>query len=477
MLRVEGVSKRFGRVAALRDVSATLHPGEIHAVLGENGAGKSTLASVVAGFVRPDAGSLTLDGSSLAIGSPSGCKKLGVAMIHQHFMLVPELTVAENLALAQLDGPFGLLDVVEAARPALEAGKRIGWELDPVAKVSQMSVGARQRLEILKALGADARVILLDEPTAVLSRLEVSDLIRVLRSLAEQGKTLILIAHKLSEVMAAADRVTVLRKGRVVAEAVRGEFDEAKLAEWMVGEMPSSLLVSSVGFGSERLEVRDLEVTGDLGQAAVKGVSLTVSSGEIVGIGGVEGNGQTELAEAIAGVRGARSGSVFGNDGVAYIPEDRQRDGLALELSVSDNFLVTGHSFGDLRRGPFLRRGAVRAWVSGLISRFSISAPDPKAPAASLSGGNQQKIVVGRTLDRRPKVLVVCGPSRGLDVKATAFVHDQIRDAKAKGAAVVLFTADLDELAALSDRTLFMSRGRFVEGSDATAMLGGVGAA
>lgn len=484
MLEVTGVSKRYGSLLAVADVSAAFAPGEIHALLGENGAGKSTLASIAAGFVKPDSGELSLNGHRYQAGAPAECRRLGISMIHQHFMLVPEFTVAENLALSGLDGVGGQLDVAKAAAPALQAGKRIGWDLDAGARVKHLSVGARQRLEILKVLGADANVILLDEPTAVLSQPEVDDLFRVLRELKTQGKALILIAHKLSEVMAIADRVTVLRKGKLVAEAAQGGFDEDRLARWMLGgdlvwATGSQSSSSRKLLDGDSLRVVNLEVQGDRGEPAVRRVSFEAPRGEVLGIGGVDGNGQLELSEALAGVRRLDAGTIDWGEGkhaeVAYIPQDRQRDGLAMEMSISDNFLVTGIHRKDLSVGPFFMPGAILAWVKSLIAKFSVAAPDPRAPAKSLSGGNQQKIVVGRSLDRLPDLLIVSGPSRGLDVKSTAFVHEQIRHARDAGAAIVLFSADLDELATLSDRTYFMSRGELVEAVGAVSVVGGAG--
>ncbi len=478
-IELGNVVKRFGSVTALDGVSAAFLPGEVHAVVGENGAGKSTLASIVSGFISPDSGSASLDEKPLPLGRPFDCKRLGIQMIHQHFTLVPEFTVAENLALAHLDRLTRRLDALERAQPALEAGERLGWRFDPTAKVRNLPVGLQQRLEILKALGEDAKVILFDEPSAVLTQGEVQELLRVIRRLRDEGRTVLLIAHKLAEVMAVADRDTVLRRGKKVAEALRGGFTEGELAHWMVGEMPPAKAFESGTTRGPGLTVTDLRVLGSRGETAVDGISLAIQRGEIVGIGGVDGNGQLELAETLAGVREQASGSVSwsGKDvrqvDVGYIPQDRRRDGLALRMSIAENMLLSKSARGALAKGPFLPMSAIRAWARGLIERFAIKAVSESQAVGSLSGGNQQKVVVSRTLDRVPDLLVVAGPSRGLDIRAAAFVHEQILAAKEAGAAVALFSSDLDELAALSDRTVYLSRGKVFEGADQVSVLGG----
>jgi ABC-type uncharacterized transport system ATPase subunit len=480
MLEVRNIGKRYGRVVALENVSATFRPGEIHAVLGENGAGKSTLMSVMSGFASPDSGTVELDGKAIPLGRAFDCKRLGIEMIHQHFTLVPEFTVAENLALARLDGLWEGVRVTERAAPSLAAAKRLGWPIEPEAKVRTLPVGVLQRLEILKALGGNAQVLILDEPTAVLSPEEVLDLFRVLRQLRDEGRIVILIAHKLSEVLAIADFVTVLRRGRFVASASRAEVDEKVLAAWMVGEMPLLPEAGSDGkFGAAGLSVHDLTVLGDRGEKAVRGVSFDVRSGEVLGIGGVDGNGQIELAEAVAGVRKFSGRVEWGGRPVAvsaprvgYVPQDRQIDGLAMGMSVEDNLLVGNDRQASLAKGAVLRSSAIRRWAAGLIERFEIRTSSAAARVAELSGGNQQKVVVSRTLDALPELLVVVNPTRGLDIRASVFVHTQILEARKRGAAVLLVSTDLDELVALSDRTVFLSRGELAEGSGAGALVG-----
>jgi simple sugar transport system ATP-binding protein len=477
MLEVRNVTKRYGSLAALQNVSVTFFPGEIHAVLGENGAGKSTLMGIMSGFVAPSEGTVELEGKEIPLGRAFDCKRIGIEMIHQHFTLVPDFTVAENLALSRLPSLVGASKVAERASASLEAATRLGWELDPDAPVRNLAVGEQQRLEILKALGGEARVLILDEPTAVLAPDEVDDLFRVLRRLRDEGRTVVLIAHKLAEVLAVADRVTVLRRGRFVATAMRAEVNETKLAEWMVGEMPVPSVRSENVAAKEGLTVRDLVVKGDRKEDAVRGVAFEARRGEIFGIGGVDGNGQIELAEAIAGVRPTHSGAVEWAGGEAprtgYVPQDRQIDGLALGLSVEENLLISGYKRERLSRGPFLRLGEIRRWARELIDRFEIRTPSPKERVASLSGGNQQKIVVSRTLDSEPELLVVVNPTRGLDIRATNYVHGKIREARDAGTAVVLFSTDLDELYALSDRRVFISRGQLIEDYGAASFVGG----
>ncbi len=477
VLRVEGVSKRYGDVRALIDVSLDFDKGEIHAVLGENGAGKSTLMGVIAGFVVPDAGRVLLKGAPLPPGRPHETKGAGIEMVHQHFMLVQEFTVAENLALARLGSLRGVLRTADVASAALAIAADLGWDVDPQAKIRDLPVGAQQRIEILKALCGDADVLILDEPTAVLSAEETEDLFRVLRQLRDDGKCVVLIAHKLSEILAVADRVSVLRNGALVATAPRADVDEATLAEWMVGEMPEPRSPLAPSSNEPLITVADLQVLGSRGEVAVRGVSFQVSPGEILGVGGVDGNGQVELAEALAGVRKLLSGSIRWREAegtIGYVPQDRQGQGLALGMSVTDNVLIEVHDQPEMSIGPFLRTRAIREHARRLVGEYDVRVSDIDDAAASLSGGNQQKLVVSRVLEARPDLVVASSPTRGLDVRAAAFVQQRLLQAAKEGAAVVLFSTDLDELAALATRTVFMSRGRLLEGG-ATAVVGGGG--
>jgi len=479
MLEVQNVSKRYGNLAALEDVSATFFPGEVHAVLGENGAGKSTLTAILSGFVRPNLGSVNLDGEQIPLGRAAECKRIGIEMIHQHFTLVPDFSVVENLALARLPKLAALSKVEERAKPSLAAAARLGWGIDPSARVRDLAVGEQQRLEILKALGGDARVLILDEPTAVLGPDEVADLFRVLRTLKEEGKIVILIAHKLAEVLAVADRVTVLRKGRFVATAKRDEVDATKLANWMVGAMPQPPEAAARPSKFQPgLRVDQLVVKGDRGDLAIRGITFEIGKGEILGLGGVDGNGQVELAEAVAGVRQKAAGEMYwlGEDQMpktGYVPQDRQTDGLALLMSIEENLLIGGVREKALTRGPLLRTKAIRAWAKELAGKFDVRGGGPKDAVGALSGGNQQKVVVSRALDGGPELLVVVNPTRGLDIRATQFVHDTIRSARDRGAAILLISTDLDELFALTDRRYFLSRGALVADAGALSVVGG----
>jgi ABC-type uncharacterized transport system ATPase subunit len=466
-LVVEGLSKRYGSVRALENVSARFASGEIHAVLGENGAGKSTLVGVLAGFVSADSGSVKLDGKPIPLGRPNECRHAGVAMVHQHFTLVPEFTVAENLALDRLQNLIGFLRQDELAEPALKLSAELNWPIEPKAKVKNLPVGVQQRLEILKVLADDSPVVIFDEPTAVLAPDEVLDLFRVLRDLKQRGKTVILIAHKLSEVLSVADRVTVLRRGQFVATASIGDVDENQLATWMVGDLPADLTK----------EPRTDWAKGDRGEDALRGITIDIRRGEILGIGGVDGNGQVELAEVAVGVRPISRGELLWDQSpehrIAYIPQDRRTDGLALNMSILDNMLIEGHRRAELSRGPFLDTGAAKSWATRLVDQFQIKTPSASEKVGSLSGGNQQKVVVSRNLDQTPDLLVCVNPTRGLDIRAADFVQRQILKARDEGAAVLLISTDLDELAILADRTQFISRGELREALEASSLVGG----
>ncbi len=461
LLAVQSVSKAYGSVQALREISAEFFSGEVHAVLGENGAGKSTLMGMIGGFVVPDNGVLVFDGSELPVGKPFEVRGTGIRMVHQHFMLVPQLTVRENFALAQLEGGVRRLDADRLAQDAVEVGQKLGWEVDLDARAGELQVGAQQRVEILKALAGEARVLILDEPTAVLSPAEVDELFGVLRALTSQGVAVLLIAHKLSEVMAVADRVTVLRRGEFVASCLIGETNRDQLAEWMVGEMPEPPEIRDREFGEVVVRGEGIRAKDDRGVEVVCGIDLEVRAGEILGVGGVDGNGQVELAEVLAGVR-MFSGQLEGIDEVGYIPQDRQSDGLALGMSIEENMLL-GSMPKEVFSGIFVSPGKVRNRAHQLIEEFQIKFGSAGDSAGSLSGGNQQKIVAARTLSQKPRVVVAVNPTRGLDLKATDYVHSRLLQAADEGAAVFLFSTDLDELAALADRTVYMDRGRFTE--------------
>ncbi len=499
-LTLRGIGKRYGATVALDGVDLEVRAGEIHALLGENGAGKSTLMHVLAGLTEPDAGTITLAGHTVSIANPRAARRLGIAMVHQHFTLVPAFTVAENLALDA--GGFrrwGRYDAHQAAASALERARALGWNLDGASRIANLSVGAQQRVEIVKALATDARILIFDEPTAVLAGDEVEELFGVLRRLRDQGCAVILIAHKLAEILAVADRVTVLRRGKRVASCLVADTDARQLAAWMVGSAPVSLPVSTspanapdpadplpvsqpspnvADLGAQPVGVNpaltatSLILRGDRGEIVLRDLSLAARPGEIYGIGGVDGNGQVELAEALAGLRPPVSGALMWNGQpftpdvsvrTAYIPQDRRRAGLAVTMSVEDNLLFEAVGDPQYRFGPFLRRGRLRRLAQDLIEKFDIRTPTAALPASALSGGNQQKIVVARALRHAPDWIVAMNPTRGLDIGATRFVHDQLRQARARGATIVLITTDLDELAALADRAAILAWGTLTD--------------
>ncbi|MBA3318321.1 MAG: ABC transporter ATP-binding protein [Gemmatimonadales bacterium] len=467
-LELSGIQMRFGSVHALRGADFTLHTGEIHALLGENGAGKTTLMQVASGLLRPDRGQLRVGGRAWPRLSPRAARRLGIGMVHQHFTSVPAFNVAENVALAA-GWPVA---PGRLRRRVRELGERVGLPLDPDARVEQLSVGLRQRLEMVKALAAEARILLLDEPTAVLAPAEVEDLLRVIRRFTATGGSAVLITHKLDEAMAAADRVTVLRRGEVVLTGPVAAQSAGTLAAAMIGEAaapadqnpPATISAPPAGDRSVLIRVESLDVGRDGGIGiALRGASLVVRSGEMVGIAAVEGNGQRELLRAVAGrihpLRGVREVA----RPVGFIPEDRSTEGLIPAMSITEN-VVLGSPGSD----PWIRGGAIdwraaRARAVTLLEEYAVTAPGPEALAATLSGGNQQRVVVARELSRRPPVVVAENPTRGLDIRATAAIHARLRRAAAEGAAVLFHSSDLDEVLALATRVVVASRGLLVE--------------
>ena len=437
-------------------------------MLGENGAGKSTLVGILSGNVRSDSGEITRNGFTLDFSSPREARRHGVEIVQQHFMLVPAFTVAENLALTSLERG-ALLDLPKLSEKARAIAEDLDWDIDFDAITSSLSVGQLQRVEIIKALAGEGLVILFDEPTATLSPAEIDDLFRVLKRLKAEGKAIVLITHKLSEALSIADRLTVLRGGKRIVSVEAEGVSPSQLAHWMVGEVPPVLSKGDEDTGSEIVRIENLSIANERGASVVVDVSFTISSGEIVGFGGVAGNGQVELAEALAGIRGREF-----MDQIGYIPEDRQRDGLALSMSIEDNFLIAGIQKRTLAFLGILLPPKIRAWCETIVAKFGIKLDSIKAPASSLSGGNQQKVIVGRVMDFEPKLIVAVNPTRGLDVRAEHYVHSQLLDAKSRGAGIALFSTDLDELASLADRTYFMSGGKLLQGENAAEMLGGI---
>lgn len=471
-LTMRQITKRYGPTVALQDVDFDLHVGEIHALLGENGAGKTTLMHILSGFTQPDTGEILLNGSPVSIRSPRDARNLGIAMVHQHFTLVPALTVEENLALdaPPTSHPRFYYRPQEAARKAIDQAAKLGWQLNPKARIADLPVGLQQRVEIAKVLATNAHWLIFDEPTAVLIGKEIDELFEVLRALRDSGKGIVFITHKLAEIMVLADRVTILRRGKKVATAPVSEVNPSTLAQWMVGEdvtthtylpTPAPYPRTSPAFRAE-----NLTIYGDRGETVLQDISFEVYQGEIFGVGGVDGNGQTELAETIVGLRSSYTGQMLWYESefcpgkrprTGYIPQDRRRAGLALSMSVEENLLFDAIKDPRFRWGPFLRRSALRKLAQTLIQEFDIRTASLTTPASALSGGNQQKIVVARALQNNAEWLVAVNPVRGLDIQATRFVHEQILNAKTRGAAIVLISTDIDELAALCDRTVILS--------------------
>ncbi len=466
VLELLGIHRRFGPGHALRGADFTLLPGEVHALLGENGAGKTTLMLIAAGLLQPDSGSIRIDGVVRTGLTPSAARQLGVGMVHQHFTSVPAFTVAENVALAAgwPVAPRMLRRRVE------EVSERIGLPLDPDSRSDQLSVGLRQRLEIVKALAADARVLLLDEPTAVLAPAEVQELLRVIRRFTAGGGAAVLITHKLDEALAAADRVTVLRRGEVVHTGPVANATAPALAAAMIGEgaLDERLEASgpSVPVRGVDLPVRldgvDLPREDGLG-IAVRGASLAVASGEILGVAAVEGNGQRELLRAIAGVLHPRRGVRQVATPVAFIPEDRTTEGLIPEMTLTENLVLGATGSEPWLRGRTVDWRAAEARTAAILEELAIAAPGPWVQASTLSGGNQQRLVLGRELSKRPAVVVAENPTRGLDIRATATIHGRLRRAAAERAAVVFHSSDLDEVLALADRIVVVRRGELIE--------------
>ncbi|MGE5092662.1 MAG: ABC transporter ATP-binding protein [Bacillota bacterium] len=459
-LELRGIVRRFGRVEALAGVDFDVAPGEVHALLGENGAGKSTLMHIAYGMLHPDAGEIRLHGVTHQVTSPRRARALGVGMVHQHFTSIPSLSVAENVALAAgWDvAPRALAVRVEAL------GIETGLPLDPAALVGDLSVSLKQRLEIVKALAADVRILLLDEPTAVLAPAEVDELLRMIRAYAARGNSAVLITHKLDEALAAADRVTVLRRGVVTRSAAARDESPASLAAAMIGgeSPPVPESGAPVGAGGDRLiRVASLTVArAGGGSPALSEASMEVRSGEIVGVAGVEGNGQRELLRAIAGLVRPTSGTLETTGPVAFIPEDRTTEGLVGEMSLTENLVLGAGDGAPWISGRRIRWGVARARMASLIDAFGIRAPGPDAEARTLSGGNQQKVVVARALERAPKVIVAENPTRGLDIRAAREVHERLRRAAREGAAVIFSSGDLDEVLELATRIVVVANGR-----------------
>ncbi len=477
LLQLRGLTKTFGPKVANDQVDLDIYPGRVHAIVGENGAGKTTLMSMINGTAVPDAGTIDYDGATVSITTPQQAAAFGIGMVFQHFKLVGSLTVAANVFLGRELTRNGQLDTDQMAAEVRRLSDRFGLQVDPTAQIRDLSVGELQRVEVLKALSHDTRLLILDEPTAVLTPQETDDLFVVVRELAQQGVAVIFISHKLDEVLAVADEVTVIRDGRVIATVAAAGLTKEQIATMMVGrEVLLRIEHTPASPGDEVLAVRDLTVVDERGVTALNRVSLSVRAGEIVGIAGVDGNGQAELCEAISGLGHVDAGQVLlrGNDvtrasirrrreqGLAYIPDDRHEVGTAPTLPVAENLIAT-HLHPPIARAGWLNRTAIGNLAQALITKFDIRGADPTTPVGSLSGGNMQKVVIAREFEADPAVLVVSQPTRGVDVGAMEFVHNALVAARDRGAGVLLVSADLNEVMSLSDRLLVIHRGTIVD--------------
>jgi len=482
VLEVKGITKHFPGVLANDHVDFDLKKGEIHALLGENGAGKTTLMNILYGLYKPDSGEIFKNGEPVVLNSPKDAIAIGIGMVHQHFMLIPVFTVTENIMLGDESIKNGVLDRRGVSAKVLELSQKYGLEIDPEVHVEDIPVGVQQRVEIVKTLYRKAEILILDEPTAVLTPQEVDDLFRIMRELTSQGVSIIFITHKLKEVLAIADRITVMRAGQVVGTVTPNETDEPHLAAMMVGrEVILNVEKDPAKPTEEILIVNDLHVLDQRGLEAVRGVSFSVRAGEILGVAGVQGNGQTELVESLTGLRQSMSGHVtlMGNDvtnhpprpiienGMSHIPEDRQRHGLVLSYPIADNLVLCTYYLPPFGVNFVIQNKAIDEYARKLVADFDIRTPSPYMPTSNLSGGNQQKVIVARELSRSVRLLIANQPTRGLDVGSIEYIHKQIVAMRDKGVAVLLISAELDEIMSLADRIAVMYQGKIVDVLDA----------
>jgi simple sugar transport system ATP-binding protein len=485
-LQTVGITKQFPGVLANDHIDFTLERGEIHALLGENGAGKSTLMNILYGLYTPDSGQIMINGEQVQLHSPNDAIARGIGMVHQHFMLIPPLTVTENIILGDESlrsatkplGRLALLDRESAARRIEQLSTQYSLAVDPHAYVRDLPVGAQQRVEIIKALYRNADILILDEPTAVLTPQEADELFVIMKGLAQQGKSIVFITHKLREVFAVADRITVFRLGKVIGSVSSKGATSEQLAEMMVGrKVILSVDKREKEAGPSALVVEHLTVRNDQGLVAVNNVSFEVRGGEVLGIAGVQGNGQTELAEALTSLRRVDSGKITLLDrdithatprevieaGVSHIPEDRQKHGLVLSYSVADNLVLSTYYLSPFARGIELNEAAIMQNAESLIKKYDVRTPSPLTTAGSLSGGNQQKVIVARELSRLTQLIIAAQPTRGLDVGSIEFIHKQLIAARDIGVGVLLISAELDEILSLSDRVAVMYRGEILD--------------
>ena len=476
-VEMRNIVKRFPGVLANSKVSFEVEAGEVHALLGENGAGKSTLMRQLYGLYQPDEGEILIDGKPHVFHSPADAIRAGIGMIHQHFMLIPTLTVAQNVALGLPSSRGPLLDLDKVIARIEQLTEAYGLKADPHAYVWQLSVGEQQRVEIIKALYRGAGLIILDEPTAVLTPQEVKDLFVTLKRMVREGHSLVLISHKLHEVMDISDRITVLRDGVLIGTRRTGEVTRAELIKMMVGRELKELAPRPLKPGPVRLQVQGLQAMGDRGAEALHGIDLQIHAGEILGLAGVSGNGQRELAECLAGMRKATGGRIVivGKDitdctlnqrvdaGMAYIPEERMRDGAIREFSVEENLYLHDHSAPQYTRGIFLDFAKMESHAVEVVDEFAVKTPSLATPLKNLSGGNIQKLIMARELSRRPDVLIAAQPTRGVDIGATEYIHQRLLAQREAGTAILLISEDLDETLALSDRIAVIYEGRIMD--------------
>lgn len=476
-LELRGITKRFGALVANEAIDLAVANGEIHAILGENGAGKSTLMNIVYGLLSPDEGTISVDGKIVDIQSPLDALAAGIGMVHQHFMLIPVFTVAENIVLGheKTKGP-GLLDLETAREEILRVSAEFNFDIDPDALVEDLPVGLQQRVEIIRALIYDAKVLILDEPTAVLTPQETDELLRNMKKLKDRGTSIVFITHKLREVKEAADKITIIRRGKVVGTASPSASQE-ELASLMVGR-PVSLDVDKKApdLGKVMLDVKNLSISDHTGRTLVRNVSFQLHAGEVLAVAGVQGNGQSELAESIVGLQEHVTGSISLDgveitkasvreslhSGIAFVPESREEDGLIASFSIEENLILDLHDLPPYARGPVISKSVVAQEAEKRVAEFDIRAQSAKDPASSLSGGNKQKVVLARELSRPVKLVVASQPTRGLDVGSIEFVHERIIAERDSGRAVLLFSTELDEVSALADRIAVMYRGEFI---------------
>jgi ABC-type uncharacterized transport system ATPase subunit len=473
---MRGIVKRFPGVLANAGVNLDLYAGEVHSLLGENGAGKSTLMRQLYGMYQPDEGQILIDGVPHVFNSPADAIKAGIGMIHQHFMLVPTLTVAENVALGLRSSRGLQLDLDKVAARVTELSKAYGLKVFPGDYVWQLSVGEQQRVEIIKALYRGASVVILDEPTAVLTPQEVCDLFVILKRMIGEGHALVFISHKMHEVMEISNRVTVLRDGQLIGTRPAAGATRDELVTMMVGREVKPLAPQPLQAGAVVLNLSGLHAIGDRGTEALAGVDLELRSGEILGLAGVSGNGQRELAQCLAGLRPVTAGTIMidGQDmtyaslhtrmeaGQAYIPEERMRDGAIREFSVEENIFLHEHNSPEFTHGPFLDFGKMAAHAQALVKEYAVKTPGLNTPIKNLSGGNIQKVILARELSRKPKILIAAQPTRGVDIGATEYIHQRLLEQRAAGMAILLISEDLDEIRALSDRIAVIYEGRIM---------------